>query len=191
MNAAECVTSFADALNRAGIPFMVVGSFSSNVYGIPRSTNDADFVIEAGGDAVSLLAKEIAADFTLDPQATFETVTGTTTYHFTHRHTTFVIEVFLLSADPHDVIRFGRRVGGTVEGHPVRVPTAEDVVITKLRWSRQGNRQKDIEDVRGILAVQAGQLDLDYIRHWTDQHGTRPILERLLAERDHNESNEP
>lgn len=182
MTAVECVKAFVDALNRAGIPFMVVGSFSSNVYGIPRSTKDADFVIEAGGDGVTLLGKEIARDFTLDPQASFETVTGTTSYRFTHRDSAFVIEIFLLSADPHDVARFARRVSGSLEGYSVRVPTAEDVVITKLRWSRHGNRQKDIDDVRGILAVQANQLDLEYLRQWTERHGTRALFDRLLSE---------
>lgn len=182
MTAVECVNAFVAALDRAGIPFMVVGSFSSNVYGIPRSTKDADFVIEAGGEAISLLAKEVAKDFALDPQSSFETVTGTTAYRFTHRVSAFVIEVFLLSADPHDVTRFARRVSGMLEGYSVRVPTAEDVVVTKLRWSRQGNRQKDIDDVRGILAVQANQLDLQYIRQWTERHGTRALFDRLLSE---------
>jgi hypothetical protein len=182
MTAAECVTAFVDALNRAGIPFMVVGSFSSNVYGIPRSTKDADFVLEAEADAIGLLAREIDRHFTLDPQASFETVTGTTCYRFTHRDSAFVIEVFLLSADPHDIARFSRRVSASVEGHSVRVPTAEDVVITKLRWSRHGKRQKDIDDVRGIFAIQADQLDLEYVRQWTDQHGTRAILEQLLSD---------
>ena len=60
--------------------------------------------------------------------------------------------------------------------------TAEDVVVTKLRWSRQGRRQKDVDDVRNVLAVQSGKLDLDYIRQWADQHGTRPLLEQLLSE---------
>ena len=34
---------------------MVVGSMSSNIYGIPRSTKDADFVIELGNQSISRL----------------------------------------------------------------------------------------------------------------------------------------
>ena len=60
------------------------------------------------------------------------------------------------------------------------VPTAEDVVITKLRWSKGGNRRKDAEDVENVIAVQADALDLAYIRQWTDQHGTRELFEQLL-----------
>jgi hypothetical protein len=160
---------------------MVVGSFSSNIYGIPRSTKDADFVIEAEGDAITRLAKEIGDGFLLDAQSSFETVTGTTAYRFTHRDSAFVIELFVLSADPHDAIRFSRRVRGSLDGHVIFVPTVEDVIVTKLRWSRHAHRQKDLDDVRGILAVQAGQLDLAYIRQWADTHGTRQFWKRCSS----------
>lgn len=65
----------------------------------------------------------------------------------------------------------------------VFVPAPEDVVVTKLRWSKGGARQKDMEDVRNVLAVtRPSMLDLAYIRHWCDQHGTRDLFEKLLAE---------
>ena len=67
------------------------------------------------------------------------------------------------------------------EGRPVWLPTAEDVVVTKLRWSKGGKRAKDLEDVKNVLAVQRGKLDLNYIRQWCDQHGTRQLLEQLLG----------
>ena len=35
-----------DALHREKILAMLVGSFSSNYYGIPRSTKDVDFVVQ-------------------------------------------------------------------------------------------------------------------------------------------------
>jgi len=34
----------SEARGAAGVPFMLVGGFSSNLHGIPRSTKDADFV---------------------------------------------------------------------------------------------------------------------------------------------------
>jgi hypothetical protein len=62
----------------------------------------------------------------------------------------------------------------------VSLPMPEDVIITKLRWSKQGKRHKDVEDVAGVIAVQREVLDLPYIRHWCDQHGTRELFDRLL-----------
>lgn len=38
----------ADALSASGITYLITGSFASNYYGIPRSTKDADFVVQLG-----------------------------------------------------------------------------------------------------------------------------------------------
>jgi hypothetical protein len=55
------------------------------------------------------------------------------------------------------------------------VPTAEDVIITKLRWARP----KDRTDVSEVIAVQAGLIDWDYVHSWTDRHGTTGLLEEI------------
>jgi len=132
MTAAECVIAVSAALDRLGIPFMIVGSFSSNVYGIARSTKDADFAIQLGDRSIGSLAAALASDFILDAQLAFETATGTTKFRLTHRDTEFTIELFALRQNPHDQSRFARRVLRDIGGQRVYVPTAEDVVITKL-----------------------------------------------------------
>lgn len=182
MTAADCVAACIAALNQIGNPFMVVGSFSSNVYGVPRSTKDADFVIQSADAIISKFAAAIGPSFVLEPQFAFETVTGTSRFHFTHADSGFIIEFFNLTDDPHDQQRFQRRVRGEIGGQSTYIPTAEDVIITKLRWSKHGSRQKDIADIRGILAVQKGRLNLEYIAEWADHHGTRDVLDPLLEE---------
>jgi hypothetical protein len=67
------------------------------------------------------------------------------------------------------------------EGYEARLPTAEDVIIQKLRWSRGGKRAKDISDATEVIRLQRSKLDLPYIRHWTDQHLTTELFDKLLA----------
>ena len=181
--AIEFVTRVVTILRDLEIPYMVVGSFSTNVHGTPRSTKDADFVIELGSRSILEISQQLGSDFTLEPQMSFETVTGTMRYRVTHPATSFVIEFFLLSDDPHDRERFQRRLSGDIgDGKSTFVPTAEDVIITKLRWSKHGLRQKDVLDAAAVIAVQAGRLDLEYIRRWCDLHGTRELFEAQLRE---------
>jgi hypothetical protein len=181
--ATEFVTRVVNALRKMEFPYMVVGSFSSSVYGTPRSTKDADFVIEMADQSISDLAREIGTDFRLDPQMSFETVSSTMRYKLSHPSTGFTVKLFFLSDDPHDQARFQRRVSGDIgDNQETFLPTAEDVIITKLRWSKHGQRRKDIDDTAAVMAVQAGRLDLAYVRHWCDQHQTRDIFERLLLE---------
>ena len=169
-----------DSLDQLDIPYMLVGSYSSNIYGVVRATQDADFVLELGDRSLSSVMRRLGPDFYLDPQMSFETVTATQRYNILHKKSGFKIELFMLSDDPHDKARFARRANVTFAGHAVSLPTPEDVIIMKLRWSKGGNRRKDVEDVENVIAVQGDVLDLPYIRQWADQHDTRELFEKLL-----------
>ncbi|MFO0808827.1 MAG: hypothetical protein U0746_09410 [Gemmataceae bacterium] len=46
MTSDEIAKAVVAALEEANVPYMIVGSFSSNLYGIPRSTKGVDIVIE-------------------------------------------------------------------------------------------------------------------------------------------------
>ena len=91
----------------------------------------------------------------------------------------FKIELFHLSDDPHDRERFRRRCHVQFLGRQVSMPTAEDVIVTKLRWAILSKRSKDRSDLENVLAVQGPKLDWDYIYRWCDQHGTRALLDEI------------
>ena len=62
------------------------------------------------------------------------------------------------------------------------LPSAEDVIVTKLRWAERAKRGKDYEDVRDVIAVQGdAALDWDYIHRWAAEHGTRTLLDQIRA----------
>lgn len=165
----------AEALKASGIPFMLVGGFSSNYHGIPRSTKDADFVVQLSVPLNQEFARTLGPEFEPEAQMSFETNTGTQRQEFQVRGTLFKVEIFRLSNDPHDQQRFQRRQRVEVQGREVFFPTAEDVIVWKLRWGRV----KDREDVRAVMGVQRGILDWSYIESWCDRHGTRALLEQI------------
>jgi hypothetical protein len=184
MNTNQATRAVIEALGAVGMPYMLVGSFSSNVYGVSRATKDADFVVQCRSGEIASLARHLGPPFRLDPQITFETVTGTTRYVVTVEGLAFRVELFRLSDDPHDQERFRRRREVPLPDMERRVfiPTAEDVIITKLRWALHARRGKDRDDVRDVIVVQGDALDWDYIHRWCDQHGTRELLDQIRAE---------
>jgi hypothetical protein len=179
MTTQQIVQRVVDALEQLGVPYMLVGSFSSNAYGVARNTQDADFVVQLDRIGISQLAAQLGPEFQLDAQASFETITATTRHVLEVPAEDFKVELFLLSDDPHDRARFERRRRLEVFGGPAYLPSPEDVVITKLRWSRHGNRQKDLSDARDVIAVSGAQMDWAYVERWCDVHGTRKLLDDL------------
>ena len=179
MTSDNAVVRVLEHLNALNIPFMVVGSLASNFYGIPRATRDADLVMACSPGELDALAIRLGPTFALDAQSSFETVTGTLRRVLHVIGSAFVFELFSLSEDPHDRARFARRVQVTILGHRAWVPTAEDVVITKLRWAVHGRRAKDADDARNVLALRGEDLDWPYIDRWCETHGTAEDLHRL------------
>ena len=176
MTAGESIAvRVANALEACGIPYLLSGSFASNYYGIPRSTRDADFVLQSQRAVGPDLAQQLGEDFILEPQLSFETNTGTFRQVLRYKKKPFKVELFLLSQDPHDQARFLRRRAVRLFEHRVWLPSPEDVIITKLRWARG----KDRDDTRDVMAVQQDQLDWRYVEDWCRRHGTLPLMEEI------------
>ncbi len=179
----EAVGVLLDALNELGLDYMVVGSFSSNRYGVPRATKDADFVLKIVAADRERLFAMLPAAFKVDPQVSFEMVTGTWRQIIQVPEIPFMIELFELSSDAHDQSRFSRRKKLTLLSRDSWLPTPEDVIVQKLRWSKGAKRTKDFDDVVAVMGVQGERaLDWSYIESWCSTHGTLEILAEAKAE---------
>jgi hypothetical protein len=179
MTSDDAVLIVIDALEKQAVPYMVVGSFSSNFYGVPRSTLDADFVIQFNPDTFSAILGSLGAAFRLDPQLSFESITMTTRHVLEVVGSAFKIELFHLSEEPYDQERFRRRRRVKMLDREVSLPTVEDVVVTKLRWAQGARRSKDQDDVRAVIILQGKSIDWTYVYKWCDQHGTRALLDDI------------
>lgn len=178
----ELAAVVADACRAEGVPHMFTGALASGLYGSPRSTADVDVVVDvADPTAMPRLVARLAAVATFDTQVQFDTLTfGSRRIGTTRSLPPLIIELFALFDDAFVREQFARRreqFMATV-GRSLPVPTAEDVIVQKLRWARG----KDIDDARDVLAVQGlGRLHLDYIRRWCERHGTLATLEAIVA----------
>lgn len=122
----------------------------------------------------------LGAEFSLDAQLMFEVMTGTMRNQITFLPTGYLIDLFRLGDDSHHQALFARRVRTEIPELAVSVwiPTAEDIVIQKLRWGRR----KDQDDIVNILSLNHEQIDWDYINEWSAVHDTTKLLRELRDE---------
>ncbi len=172
----EAVCLLLDRMDELGIEYMVVGSFSSNAYGIARATKDADFVIQTDEELRCQLLDPLPGDFVIDQQVTFETVTGHRRQILKLPKIPYVIELFDLSEEPFDLERFRRRRESVFCGHKIFLPSAEDVIVQKLRWAARAKRPKDLQDAADVMRVQGDLLDWTYITRWCAELDASPAL---------------
>lgn len=158
---------------------MLVGSLAANFHGIPRSTRDADFVVQPPPDGLQRLAAQLPPELRLRETGCLRSRHGNGWHLVTLKDSSFVCELFELSDDPHDRARFARRMSARVLERDAFVAFAEDMIITKLRWATGANRIKDRDDIRNMLAVQGSEMDWEYLDRWSTTHETAALLRQI------------
>ncbi len=76
MTVDDVMLQVTQALDDAKVQYMLVGAFSSNYHGIPRSTQDVDIVIELNQPLTGDFSKLLGEKFLAEPQLSSETNTG-------------------------------------------------------------------------------------------------------------------
>ncbi|MDO8691744.1 MAG: hypothetical protein Q7R39_17355 [Dehalococcoidia bacterium] len=173
-----------EVLNRAGIPYMASGSVVSSLQGEPRSTHDIDLVVALQKSAIGALVEAFPSpDFHLDAGSIVEAIGNQGSFNLIEVDSGDEVDFWMLTAEPFDRSRFGRRYPEDVLGIQVMVSSPEDTILAKLRWaSLSGGSEKQTTDALRIYEVQFLKLDLDYLRGWADRLGIRDFLQRLERE---------
>ena len=76
-------------------------------------------------------------------------------------------------------MRLERRVEAQILGTSTWIATAEDIILSKLRWRSTSSSDVQWRDCLEIAAV--NDLDVDHLRTWAPVIGVSEDLERLLA----------
>lgn len=178
------VVEVLDALN---IPYFIGGSLASAVHGVVRTTMHVDLVAAMQPEHVAPLVAQLGAAFYADETMIRDAVAHRGSFNLIHLDSMFKVDVFVHTGRPFEHAQFERRVLQILSQEPQRaayVTTAEDIILAKLEWYRQGGElsERQWRDVVNVAKVQDEALDLDYLRRWAVQLQVGDLLERVLEE---------
>ncbi len=155
------------ALDRAGVPYMLTGSFASAYHGTPRATQDIDMIIAPSADQLKALVGQLPeGEYYVDLDDALEALSLQTQLNVVDLATGWTIDLIMRKDRAFSRTEFDRRERIELHGLRLSVATAEDVIIAKLEWAKLGQSQRQIEDAAGILRIQADRLDRAYIARW-------------------------
>jgi len=172
MSFLEVLQRVTAALDRAGIPYMLTGSFASVFYGLPRSTQDIDIVISATTEQLQeFIAALPSTEYYSDLAAVVEAQRRESMFNIIDMRTNWKIDMIVRKSRAFSREEFSRRQQVSLEGVSLFVASAEDVIISKLEWSKLAQSQRQIEDAAGILKIRGDSLDRWYLDRWVRELG--------------------
>ena len=155
----RAVELLCEAFDRKSTSYAIIGGLATLMRGRPRFTQDVDVLIDVRQLALPDLLETLAqSGFTFDMTTAMR--------EYTREHMT-VLRFGMVRVDWLKPILplYARALADAStliwsEGHPVRVATAEGVILTKL----VAFRPQDQVDIEVLLSANRDQIDLDCIR---------------------------
>src|SRR5512138_2083504 len=176
-----------EALNAAGVEYLIGGAIAEWAWGEPRATQDLDLVVNIPFKAVNKLSKElekrdmlIPADIILDNILEDR---ADIPINAIHMHSGFKADLYpVREGDELRQSAFKRRE--QVDYGPpigkVYIHSPEDLILYKLMYFSLSQQPKHSRDIAAILRTKKDQLDFNYIDIWVGRLGLGSVWKQIL-----------
>lgn len=184
MSQQELLKKAIQALDQAGIQYMITGSLASSLQGEPRSTHDIDMVIAIEESKVHQLIEAFPPpNFYLNEDSILDAINRQSMFNLIDVNVGDKVDFWILTEEPFDQSRFSRKISEEFTGLKMQVSTPEDTILAKLRWVKlSGGSEKQFTDALRVYEVQYGKLNIDYLKHWVKELDVESLWKRLVNE---------
>jgi hypothetical protein len=152
------------------LDYFLVGSLAAMYYSRPRFTNDIDLVVEIKSDKVKKLIELFPIeDYYCPPfEIIRDEVMRMGSFNLIHHGSGIKIDIVLQKNTEFFKSEFLRRKKVMLlPQFEAYVGSAEDIILKKLEFYREGGSEKHLQDIREILAET--EVDKDYLEVWVQK----------------------
>jgi hypothetical protein len=176
-----------EALEAAGVDYLIGGAVAEWAWGEPRATQDLDFVIDLPIKAVKKFSKELEKRHMLVPaEIMLDTMIENRAdipINAIHMYTGFKADLYLVrEGDELRQSAFQRRMKvdyGSPIGK-VYIHSPEDLILYKLIYLSMSGQPKHSRDIAAILYSRKKELDFKYIEEWVKQLGLGALWKEIF-----------
>lgn len=180
------VRHMAAIFDELDVPYALGGSLASSLVGEPRSTVDVDIAVRLDVASGDKLLERVGAEFYVPTEAARRAIRTHSSFNLIDTANALKVDIFVVGDGLLDRMQLERRFLVEVPGVDggIWVTSAEDQVLRKLDWYRQGGSISDRQwrDVVGILRVHATAVDLEYLTAMAQSCGMSDDLGTAMRE---------
>ena len=150
-------------LDGAGIAYMLTGSLAMSFYARPRMTRDIDLVIALEAPEVERLIGALGAEYHADAGAITAAIRDARPWNIVHLPSVVKIDLIPRKSTRYRRAEFDRRRRVELAGVRLWIVSVEDLILSKLEWSRESRSEQQRRDVKSLLE---SPLDRAYLDEW-------------------------
>ena len=178
MTTQDLVGRIVAALDAAGIPYMLTGSYASSIHSTPRATRDIDIIIFPDREQLTRFIQSLpASQYHTDLEDAIESLRRRSQFNVIDYATGWKVDFIIPPFDEFHTEEFERRQTIELGGLRFSVVSPEDIVLAKMLWSKAGESERQLEDAAAVVRVQGKDLDVVHVERWV----RRLRLERQWA----------
>jgi len=176
-----------EALNAAGVEYLIGGAIAEWAWGEPRATQDLDLVVNIPIKSVNKLSKELEKrDMLIPAEIILDNILedrADIPINAIHMYSGLKADLYpVREGDELRRSAFQRRE--QVDYGPpigkVYIHSPEDLILYKLLYFGLSQQSKHSRDVAAILKSKKNELDLDYIDGWATRLGLSSLWKEML-----------
>ncbi len=144
-------------LDKANIPYMIIGGIANAIWGVPRSTLDIDVTIWPGEQPLLEWVNLFSHEFKILADEPLSFVEKTRVLPMISAKGVRIDLIFGML--PFECDAINRAVVRKIRGQAVKFCTPEDLILHKII----SQRSQDLDDVEKIISQQSSKLDRSYL----------------------------
>jgi len=174
--------SVVENLQQAGIDYVICGSIAASFYGVERSTQDADIIINPTEEQLTNFLKLLGDAYYVNSDAALEALKRNTMFNIIDVENAWKADLIIRKKTDFHIEEFHRKRKEKLLGKTLYILSPEDTILSKLEWAKNSRSEQQFRDALGVATVQYESLDRDYLYKWAKELKVESSLERLLKQ---------
>lgn len=172
----EVLRDFVEKAAQAGLPYMVTGSFAMSVYGEIRFTRDIDILIALAESDVDVFFNLFENDYYIGKNSVERAVRERKMFNIIHLEKAVKIDCIVCKNSEFEKLKFSRRRKAKVGELEFWTITKEDLILSKLNWSKNSISEMQIKDIANLTKT---SYDGEYVKFWIEKLGLEKIWKEV------------
>jgi hypothetical protein len=178
----EFLQNTIEKLQQAGIDYVICGSMAASFYGITRSTQDADIIINPTKEQLTNFLNLLGNTYYVSKDAALEAFKREGMFNIIEIENACKADLIIKKQSAFSEEVFRRKRKENLLGKDLYILSPEDSILSKLLWAKPSRSELQYKDVMKILEARAGTLDMKYLNKWAKQLNVEDDLNECLSQ---------